>query len=181
MKITGQRLNPRVVVNERSPNVSERSTSISLIVLHSTESANAAGDKDLQAIADWFANPIAEVSAHVVVDGDGNSARCVPDVLKAWACVEYNSPSLNIEQIGHAAQTSWGEAECEETARWIAHWSKAHRIPIRRAWVAGGRVLRSGVTTHRKLGAAGGGHTDPGEHYPMEHVLRLAREFKRHL
>jgi hypothetical protein len=175
-----ERLNPEVLVRVASPNVSERLGSISLIVLHDTESSNIAGSiADLQGVADWFANPASEVSAHVVTDADGHSARCVADYRKAWQCVDYNSAALGIEQCGFAAQKAWDPLELEESARWIAYWSHRHRLPIRRALVAGGRVLRSGVTTHSRLGAAGGSHHDPGTDYPFAVVLRRARAIKR--
>jgi N-acetyl-anhydromuramyl-L-alanine amidase AmpD len=174
-----ERLNPEIPVRHISPNTSARSTGISLIVLHSTESSNLPGSADLQGVADWFANPTSQVSAHVITDDDGHSARCVADRDKAWACVEFNSPSLNIEQIGRAAQSHWSRREWLETARWIAQWSHEHHIPIRRAEVAGAYVIRSGVTTHAALGAAGGGHHDPGPDYPLEEVLHEARRIKR--
>lgn len=178
--MTLERLHPDVVLHRDSPNVSARSTGISLIVLHSTESSNMPGSAaDLGGVADWFANPAAQVSAHVITDSDGHSARCVRDHAKAWACVDFNSPSLNIEQIGRAAQMHWSRAEWVETARWIAQWSHEHHIPIRKAEVAGAAVRRSGVTTHAALGAAGGDHHDPGPGYPLEEVLHEARRLKR--
>lgn len=175
-----ERLHPDVVVKRSSPNVSSRSTGISLIVLHSTESSNIPDSAaDLAGVAEWFANPASQVSAHVITDDDGRSARCVGDDAKAWACVDFNSPSLNIEQIGRAAQSHWPRREWLETARWIAQWSHEHHIPIRRAEVSGASVVRSGVTTHAALGAAGGGHHDPGPGYPLEEVLHEARRIKR--
>lgn len=174
-----ERLHPNVTVNRPSPNHSARFTDISLIVLHSTESDNIpSSSADLEGVASWFANPAAQVSAHVITDADGNSARCVPDHLKAWHCAAYNSPALGIEQIGRAAQTHWDRDEWMETCRWIAQWSHFYRIPIRRAIVSGGRILRSGVTTHKKLGALGGGHVDPGPSYPLGKVLKQARHIK---
>lgn len=174
------RLHPNVIDTVQSPNRSVRSSPISLIVLHSTESDNIPDSaSDLEGVASWFANTAAEVSAHVVTDADGQSIRCVPDELKAWHCAAYNSPALGIEQIGHAVQTHWDKSEWMETARWIAQWSHEYRIPIRRAITVGGRVVRSGVTTHKKLGALGGGHVDPGTHYPLAKVLKQARRIKR--
>lgn len=178
MKI--ERTTPDVTVDVPSPNHSQRTTPISLIVLHSTESDNIPrSSTDLEGVANWFANPAAEVSAHVVTDADGHSARCVPDRMKAWHVAAYNSPALGVEQIGRAAQTHWDRDEWLETCRWIAQWSEQYKIPIRRAITSGGRVLRSGVTTHKKLGALGGGHVDPGTHYPFGKVLKEARHIKR--
>lgn len=176
------RIHPKVKVRKISPNQSERSAGMSLIVLHSTESHDVPRSaKDLEAVANWFANPAAQASSHVIVDADGHSARCVSDRKKAWTCVNFNSVSLNIEQIGFASfgRDKWRARwrEIRETARWIARWSKKYGIPIRLARVSGSTVTRSGVTTHAALGAAGGGHHDPGP-YPMRRVLILARLYR---
>jgi N-acetyl-anhydromuramyl-L-alanine amidase AmpD len=178
--MTIDRLHPEVTVRNSSPNKSARTTGISLIVLHSTESDNIPdSSSDLAGVASWFSNPSAQVSAHVITDADGHSARCVSDGDKAWHCAAYNSPALGIEQIGRASQTHWDRDEWLETCRWIAQWSHEHDIPIRRAITMGGRVIRSGVTTHKKLGSLGGSHTDPGSSYPMGKVLKQARHIKR--
>lgn len=176
------RLKPRVVIDKKVVNRSDRfPVDVDLIVLHSTESHNRPGNADLAAIVGWFDNPDSDASSHVIVDADGNSARCVRDADKAWTCANYNSASLNIEQIGFASQggRAWRHnwKELRETARWIAQWSLRWDIPIRRAIVAGGVVARSGVATHKQLGREGGGHVDPGG-YPMRRVLTLARLYK---
>ena len=175
------RVHPKVVVQRNSPNQSARTSSINLIVIHDTESHNREGASDLQAIGDLFARSSTQASAHVCTDADGTSGRFVPDERKAWHCVAYNSAALGVEQIGQAAQTNWPEAQVKETARWVARWSKKYGIPIRKGRTAFGRVLLSGVVTHRSLGSAGGGHWDPGYHYPMRHMLDLAREYKKRL
>lgn len=183
-RVSGLRLRPKVVVRRPSPNYSARSAPISLIVLHSTESHNRKGASDLEAIAGLFANPGFDASSHVTVDADGHSARHVNDEAKAWTVGNLNSPSLNIEQIGFAAQgrASWRECrhELRETARWIARWSIRHGVPIRKAKLTtSGSVIRSGVTTHAYCSTHGAGttHWDPGA-YPMGYVLWLARGFK---
>lgn len=175
-----ERIWPIVAVRRYSPNrYSPRGSPIRLIILHSTESHNRVGKSDLEGIAEYFAQPGTEASSHVLTDADGKSARCVRDSDAAWTQVSYNRVSLSVEQIGFASQTRWPEAEVKETARWIAKWSRRHGIPIRRAWTVGGRVVRSGVTTHRRLGSAGGGHTDPGTHFPFRHCLELARHYRK--
>lgn len=179
-----KRLLPRVTVRMRSQHQSTRAEGVplNLIVLHDTESHNRPGNADLEAIGSWFQNPAAQASAHICVDADGNSARYVRDRAKAWHCATYNSAALGIEQIGFMTQgrEAWldNKAELLETARWIAHWSIKFGIPIRRAVVANGEVVRSGVTTHAKLGALGGNHGDPGD-YPFKWVMRKARQIKR--
>lgn len=177
------RIHPNVVVTHPSPNKSARSAGVplNLIVIHDTESHNVAGAADLKAIGDLFSHTSLQASAHVCTDGEGNSGRFVADRDKAWHCVQYNSAALGIEQIGFASNLDWPEAQLHETARWVALWSKRHGIPIRKAAVKDGRVMRSGVITHHALGAAGGGHWDPGYHYPMKHMLALANYYRKQL
>lgn len=178
-----ERLHPNVVVRNYSPNQSERTgVPLNLIVLHDTEGANLPDSTaDLVGLGSWFARPI-EASAHVATDSDGNSGRYVSDRKKAWHCMAYNSASLGIEQVGFASQSrlTWLKnwKQLRETARWIAYWSLKYHIPIRKASVSNGSVLRSGVTRHMDLGVIGGGHLDPGSNYPFYRVLLLARAYK---
>lgn len=173
---------PSVVLTRISPNRSERTAPISLIVLHSTESPNIeSSSADLAGVAGWFANPASQVSSHVITDADGHSARCVPDAEKAWHAAAYNSAALGIEQIGRASQSIWSSEELRETARWIAAWSKDYGVPIDEGRVSNGKVVRPGVVAHAMLGSGGGSHTDPGIAYPFGQVLDLARGYRRAL
>lgn len=182
----GDRLHPDVVVRMNVACQSSRNgTRPLIIVLHSTESQNIPDSiRDLQGIGDFFNRLATQASSHVATDADGQSARYVPDDRKAWTCAGFNPVSLNIEQIGLAAQKEWKVAELRETARWIAHWSLAHGIPITPGAVSGSHVTRAGVVYHSQLGSFGGGHSDPGGGYPLEKVLdyafayRAAREGK---
>lgn len=154
----------------------------SLIVLHSTESHNRPGVSDLEGLASFFDGPV-QASSHIANDAEGNDIRMVPDEEKAWTQANYNPSSLSIEQIGFAATTrdEWyrgASRQLANSARWIAYWSLKHGIPIRRAWTVAGGIQRSGVASHRQLGASGGGHTDPGTGYPFKYVLLLARFFR---
>ncbi len=174
---------PHVVYRRTSPNQSSRNgVKPTIIVLHSTESPNIPGsDSDLVNVTDYLCRPDVRASSHVIVDGDGHSARLVADISKAWTQAAYNSVALSIEQIGRAGSESWTRDEIREAARWIARWSKLHGIPIRLGAVSGGGVARSGVVTHKMLGQIGGGHVDPGDRYPFEAVLNLARFYRAKL
>lgn len=173
------RLKPKIVIDHQVRNQSSRDgAKIALLVLHSTESHNRPGNEDLASIAAWFDNPASQASSHVVIDGDGHSARLVADDRKAWTCASFNSISLNIEQIGIAAEGHWPKTERDECARWLARWSRKYDIPLRRGEVSGSRVVRSGVVTHAQLGAVGGGHSDPGSAYPVTQVIERAKEIK---
>lgn len=174
------RVTPRVVVRKLVRNrSSRRGVRPTLIVIHSTESDNRPGTSDLAAVAGWFDNPSSQASSTVIVDAEGQSARCVPDSEKPWTQAHYNSVSLSIECIGRAAQTAWTADEVREAARWIALWSVRHGIPIRKGRVdSSGRVVRSGVLRHSELGALGGNHHDPGRAFPLRSCLRLARYYR---
>jgi N-acetyl-anhydromuramyl-L-alanine amidase AmpD len=171
------RIEPKVVLTRFSPNRSGRTSDITSIVIHSTESDNVeSSSSDLAGVANWFANPSAQVSAHVIVDADGESARCVADADKAWHCVAFNSATLGVENIGHAAQSTWAEAEVKEAARWCARWHKLHGIPLERGVVSGSAITKPGILTHEQLGTAGGGHHDPGSSYPIGRLIEFAKE-----
>ena len=173
------RVAPDVVVRGHSPNHYDYSPRYLIIVLHSTEGWNYEGSADLVGLRDFFSQWSTQAAAHVCTDDDGMSARTVADRYVAWHCSGLNDVSLGIEQIGFAAQQRWSRKELKETARWIAQWSHEHDIPIRRGIVRHGRVVQTGIVTHKELGSAGGGHVDPGSGYPVERVLKYARRYKR--
>ena len=159
-----------------SPNHSSRGgVKPTLIVVHATAGHNRPGVIDLKGLGAWFQK--APVSSHAATDNEGNSARFVPDDLKAWHCAGYNRMSLGIEQILPGNGTEVTEVMYRETARWIARWSRLHGIPIKKGRVRNGYVQAPGVVRHSDLGALGGGHADPGI-YDLHHVLYLARYYK---
>jgi hypothetical protein len=181
--MSGTRLFPEVKVRI---NVRRQSTRhgapLMWIVIHDTEGANIAESiKDLQGLGHYFDDPsvplVSRGSSHVATDSDGFSARFIPDHEKAWHCAFYNAISLGIEQIGFATQGKWVDAELEETARWVARWSREYGIPIRS--LTQPNMSAKGVIRHMDLGSLGGGHHDPGSNYPMDEMLKDARRFKR--
>lgn len=170
---------PTVVIERSVANQSSRDgAKPRLIVLHSTESDNREGPADLAAIVSWFDNPAAQASSHAITDADGNSARCVADDRKAWHVAGFNAVALGIEQIGRASQSSWDDDELRETARWLAKWSREQKVPLVRGAVSGSSITRAGVVTHKQLGAYGGGHVDPGDGYPVDRVIELAKDYR---
>ena len=138
-----------------------------LVVLHSTESSAHSG----YAVSDYLSRASVKADSHLVIDVDGTTYRLVPDGRKAWTQQAYNSRSLSIEQVGRAAQSSWPDAQVRATAAWVAYWAKKYDITIRDAR----GDLRNGVVTHKSLGQAGGGHHDPGEGFPFQRVINLAK------
>lgn len=147
-----------------------------LIVLHITVSHNRPGITDIDGILDFFAQSSTQASSHIVNDSEGHDARCVNDVDKAWTQAAYNPQSLSIEQIEMASKSTdrWmkeNRKQLENSALWIAHWSHKYGIPLTHSTVRG-------VCEHRELGAAGGGHSDVGDGYPMAFVLKKAAEYR---
>ncbi|HEX6715343.1 MAG TPA: peptidoglycan recognition family protein [Thermoleophilaceae bacterium] len=142
-----------------------------IVVLHTTESHNTAGVNDLIGLAGWFDNPAAQASSHIGNDAEGNDIRLVPDDAKAWTQAAFNSVALSIEQVGQASQSTWPVAQLDNTARWVAYWSKKYSIPLIHS-------TTHGVCQHRDLGSAGGGHHDCGSDYPFAKVLQLARQYQ---
>lgn len=158
-------------------------SNINGIALHTTEGHDRPGITDLEGLGDFF-NGSVQASSHVAVDGEGYSARYVPDSKKAWTQAAFNGTMLSIEQIGFAKWSRWfwinrRDPQLKKVAKYIAYWSKKYDIPIRKGRVSGSTVTRSGVFRHSEFGAAGGNHSDPGKGYPLHTVLSLARKYKK--
>jgi len=164
-----QRSEPRPEITASVVNQSSRrGLKPRIIVLHTTEGHNRPGLSDLRGLVSFFNNPSSQVSSHIANDAEGNDARIVPDEAKAFTQASFNSIALSIEQIGFASQKQFPQAQLENTARWIAHWSRKWGIPIKHS-------TSHGVCQHRDLGSAGGSHTDCGPNYPLDKVLSMAR------
>lgn len=178
----GTRYSPNVDVKMMSPCKSSREGAHpTLIVIHATVSHNRKGLSDLRSIGEFFSHFSTQASSHVCTDNEGNSAVYVNSADKAWHCAAFNRLSLGIEQI--LPGTSGAEettALYQETARWVARWSKMYHIPIQMGAVNGLSVARAGVIRHSSLGALGGGHTDPGV-YDMNAMMKLAQFYRSKL
>lgn len=164
-----------------------RGRRIDAIVLHTTESADRPGFSDLARLARYLVR-VAR-SAHVANDGEGYSSRMVADGRSAYHATYWNISTLGLEQVGFArfGTGDWRErpVQLESTARWIAHWARAHRIPIRRCEVEGlrynrnrrvvaGVIVKRGICSHGQIDPRN--RTDPGREYPWDAVLARARE-----
>jgi hypothetical protein len=167
---------PKVEITRLSPNCSSRrGAKPRLIVLHITVSHNRPGLGDLSDMVAYLSRPDVQASSTIVNDAEGNDARLVPDHLKPWTQAAFNPMSLSIEQIEYSdkrTRQEWldgNRRQLDNTAAWVAHWSKKYGIPIARS-------TTFGVCQHSELGAAGGGHSDCGPGYPIDYVLEKARK-----
>lgn len=140
---------------EESPNYGPRNGAVSLIVLHDTEGS-------YEGAISWFKNPASQVSAHVVLSGDGTQAtQMVRWSKKAWHVADFNDQSVGLEMAGFASK-GYRSDELRRAARVVAYLLTKYRLPAVRVSEKGAQERRRGWTAHQSLGAAGGGHHDPG-------------------
>lgn len=177
------RVKPRLVYKRRTPNQSTRAAVIRLGVLHCTVSPEYPGSKrDLVNVTDYFAQAGTKASSDVLVDGDGTSSSCkISSSNKAWTQAAFNPWARSIEAIGYAENTreEWTDELVDEAARWLAKWHEEDGLPLKRGRVDGYTIVEDGVVTHEDLGAAGGGHVDPGPGFPVERTIERARYFAK--
>lgn len=133
-----------------SPNFSERTAPVDLIVVHDTEGGYSGA-------ISWFAQKKSQVSAHLVLREDGSEAvQMVHLDKKAWHCKAFNSRSIGIEMAGFASK-GFSDAEWQAAAHIVAWLLKEYKLPVQ--WAQHGRG--PGFCSHYDLGVAGGGHHDP--------------------
>ncbi|MFC4291956.1 N-acetylmuramoyl-L-alanine amidase [Sphingorhabdus arenilitoris] len=147
-----------------SPNFGERTLPVSILVLHYT------GMQSGPAAIDWLANPASGVSAHYVVDEDGQVIHMVREEQRAhhagksnWRGItDVNSASIGIEIVnpGH----EWGyrpfpSEQMEAVARLSSEILQTYSIEPRNV------VGHSDIAPARK--------EDPGELFDWELLAKL--------
>jgi len=147
-----------------SPNFDERTLPVSIIVLHYT------GMQDGASAIERLADPESKVSAHYVVDEDGQVTRMVAEDKRArhagvshWRGItDVNSASIGIEIVnpGH----DWGyrpfpEEQMESVIRLVSDIKERYGV------TRGNVVGHSDVAPARKR--------DPGELFPWNQLARL--------
>ena len=154
------------ILKRPSPNVNDRpaGTAIDMVILHYT------GMKTGAAALDRLCDPDARVSAHYLVEEDGNIWQMVEDSQRAWhaglshwsGATDINDRSIGIEIVnpGH----EWGyrafpEAQIDAVVRLVAHLKDKYEI------TRGNVVGHSDVAPARKR--------DPGELFPWNRLARL--------
>jgi N-acetylmuramoyl-L-alanine amidase len=147
-----------------SPNFGERTLPINMLVLHYTGMQSGA------AAIDWLANPASKVSAHYVVDEDGQVVYMVREEQRAqhaglsyWRGItDCNSASIGIEIVnpGHEfGYRPFPEAQMDSVTRLVAELVKTYNIQPRNV------VAHSDVAPARK--------EDPGELFDWGRLARL--------
>jgi N-acetylmuramoyl-L-alanine amidase len=152
------------VIEKASPNFNDRQAPISMIVLHYTGMADA--DAALARLCD----PDAKVSAHYLVDEDGQVTRLVPEEKRAWhagrshwrGVTDINSASIGIEIVNPGHEFGYREfpdAQIEALIPLVADIKDRHGI------TRGNIVGHSDIAPARKR--------DPGEFFPWGRLARL--------
>lgn len=145
-----------------------------VVVLHSTESHDRPGTSDVEGVLKFLEVTKSALGIHFVVDKEGNVGQGARVNQKTYHVKGANSIALGIEQIGFAHHTHWNRVDrtpqIEKVAKLLAWISKEQHIPLKHSKV-------HGIALHKDFPE--GGHTDPGEKYPLKRVLKLARKFKK--
>src|SRR3569833_55469 len=121
------------IVDTPSPNFSERKLPVSMIVLHYTGMADAA------AAIERLCDPVAEVSAHYLVDEDGTIHRLVAEDKRAWhagksrwrGIEDVNSASIGIEIVNPGHELGYrpiAEEQIDALLPLVAQIKERHRI-----------------------------------------------------
>jgi hypothetical protein len=114
---SARQVKPAIKSFIESPNYSSRNgASINMIVLHSTTVAAVDGT------INWFLDPKSQVSAHYVVDKNGDIYQMVRDDRSAWHAKAINSRSIGIEHVGTADDRLTGAQSraSAQLVRWLA-------------------------------------------------------------
>jgi len=152
------------MIENPSPNFDARTLPISMIVLHYTGMATAA-----EAIA-RLTDPLAKVSAHYLIDEEGQIVNLVAEAQRAWHAGrshwrhtdDVNSASVGIELVnpGHEfGYRPFPDAQIEAL------------LPLLRTLMMRYKITRGNVVGHSDIAPAR--KQDPGELFPWEKLARL--------
>lgn len=114
---SARQVKPPIKSFVESPNSSSRNgAEIDMIVLHCSTAATVEGT------IHWFLNRNSRVSAHYVVDKNGDIYQMVRDDCSAWHAKTANSRSIGIEHVATAADqlTDTQSKASAELVRWLA-------------------------------------------------------------
>lgn len=149
----------------RTYSTRERSYDINRVVIHVVQGSYVSA-------INWFQDPSANVSAHYVVNRNGQVAQCVRHQNIAWHAGNwsYNTRSIGIEHGGYGSNPStWSDAMYRSSARLTAYCCKRHGIPVDRRHIIG----------HRNV--PGGTSSCPGPYFNFERYLNHVRYYRRRL
>ena len=147
----------REIIDTPSPNFDERSSPVSMIVLHYT------GMQDAASAIQRLCDPEAKVSSHYLVTEDGQVLRLVDEANRAWhagrshwrGITDVNSASVGIEIVNPGHEFGYRPFPEEQIDALIP---LVHDIKERYGITRGNVVGHSDIAPARK--------EDPGELFP---------------
>ena len=160
-----------------SPNYSSRgSAKVRLIVIHTAEGATT-----IESLGSYFQGDVG-ASSHVGIDDKlGVIGEYVRRDYKAWTQANANPVAVSAELCAFAKWTiaDWNKHPnmLENCARWIAEEAAHFGFPINKLTASQAQGAGYGVCQHADLGSWGGGHWDCGSSFPMDDVLKMAKQF----
>jgi len=158
---------------------SGRTSSVRLIVLHTTE-----GAQTIQSLGNFFATGTTQASSHT--GADNNSATTIGEYVRrdntAWTVANANPVSVNLEMCTPSgAAADWTRSiwlaksnMLKAAAAWVREEAMHYGIPIQALTPSQAQGSARGVCQHSDLGAWGGSHHDCGPGFPMDEIIRLA-------
>jgi N-acetyl-anhydromuramyl-L-alanine amidase AmpD len=146
---------------------------IFLLILHSTSGTGTAED-----LRRYFAQGDRPVSAHYIVDAEGNSAMSVEpkDIAYHAGNWDVNQRSIGIELVGKAGQVAFPGPQLNTLVNLMARLSHDYELSLRRVYdyVDGRLYLPFGVAQHANV--YGGDHTDIGPGFAIRDVAAHATD-----
>lgn len=167
-----------------SPHRHSGGRNVTWIAIHTQQGRSSAAG-----LTSYLCNPASEVSYNAVTD-DRETVLVVPWDQNPWSASNANNRADHICLAGSFAEWSrgkWLEKDSSDgvnedlmltrTAALVAWRCQQRGIPIE--YVGGGSIPpnRPGICGHRDFGQWGGGHTDPGPHFPWDELIYRAKQF----
>ena len=158
-------------------NANRGDADIDRIIMHTTE-GGPEGLDFAEDVANFFAAPTTDVSAHYVTDVN-SIVGCVEEKDIAFHALGDNANTIGIEMAGKASQTKeqWADAfskgELDITAKLCADICHRRNIPVRLLTDRELREHRSGFASHDAVSRVFGDdiRDDPGPHFPWDKFL----------
>ncbi len=152
------------IVNTPSPNFDDRTAPVTMIVLHYTGMADAAG------AIERLTDPDAKVSSHYLIAEDGQIVRMVDESKRAWhagrsywrGATDINSASVGIEIVNPGHEFGYRPFPVAQIDA---------LIPLMQEITLRYRITRGNVVGHSDIAPAR--KEDPGELFPWERLARL--------
>lgn len=166
--------------------------STAYVVLHTQQAKASAVSLANFCNNSWKTQPDNPVSYNLAAD-DKDTIEIVPVVEAPWSAAAANAIAVHVCFAGSFAEWlagKWLETDASDGlnedamltrgAKAVAAACLQFGIPAVYAGdggVSGWPILPKGIVGHRDFGARGGGHTDPGNGFPMDEFLRRVRVF----